>query len=144
MKDDNFQCSNVPNPVNNKIQDITDQKLLKGDIVQCSNTSNPVNTELQEVIKPNVEVKIEPLELDEEFHDALFSEEVEDNTKTESKETNVIIKEESISKNIKHSFHIDNYTICIYFNKDCYPGSNLRKNNIAMLPSSSSWTWSCV
>lgn len=86
-------------------------------------------TKKVDVIKPtvNVKVKIESPELDEEFHDALFSEE-----ETMQKENTDVKIEEIKPKNLIKAV----YEMIIYFNKNCYSGTHTVKKKISNLPMS--------
>lgn len=97
-------------------------------------------------------IKLEQPELDEEFHDALFSEE---EVNTLKKENVDFTKKEKID-NVKHLKELDtnnedansreknmDETLCpnklklsVYFNKSCYPGSGMIKKKVDRLPNS--------
>lgn len=90
-------------------------------------------------------IKLEQPELDEEFHDALFSEEEVDTLKKERVD---ITKKEKVD-DVKHVIEFDtkiknentcekdmDETLYVYFNKNCYPGSGMRKKKIEKLPNS--------
>lgn len=81
-----------------------------------------------DVIEPISDIKMESPELDEEFHDALFSEE-EDTIKKEN--TEIKIKESILKNSIKAV-----YEMTIYFNKNCYSGTRTVKKKISNLPMS--------
>jgi len=113
-------------------------------------------------IEPNLDVKLETPELDEEFHDALFLDEEDDNLQENTntvqekmntvKEKNNIINEvnfkkykevsnidttiEDVVKNTSKTFYKNSYKMSIYFNKDCYPGGHVVKRKIPKLPNS--------
>jgi len=113
------------------------EHILNDDCVESSNDSKTVNNKI------NVDVKVESPELDEEFHDALFSEEEnaknssekESNVGTVKKEMHSAIEEENLST-IKKTLHTESYKICIYFNKNCKPGSHIVRKKITELPDS--------
>lgn len=93
----------------------------------------------------NVDVKVESPELNEEFHDALFSEgndiaknsvKNESNVHSVEKEMHDNIKKENLSSLNKTTLHTNNYKVCIYFNKSCKPGSQIVRRKIAELPDS--------
>lgn len=93
-------------------------------------------------------VKTELPELDEEFHDALFSEEKEVDTmnedieneiaysslKNREKERRTVYKKENLSEEPLETFYQNKYTMSIYFNKNCYVGGRKVNKNISNLP----------
>lgn len=113
------------------------EHILNDNCVKSSNDSKTVNDKI------NVDVKVESPELDEEFHDALFSEEgnAKNNSEKESNvgtvkiETHNDIKKENLST-LKKTLHTNSNKICIYFNKNCKPGSHIVRKKIAELPDS--------
>lgn len=92
--------------------------------------------DLNTIINPNIKIKIETPELDEEFHDALFSEENDDLTK------GINLKERKVKKIIKPNIHKkifdikNSYRMSIYFNKTCIYGSHILKKKLDALPNS--------
>lgn len=95
--------------------------------IGCSIVTNKVD-EKKNVFEPIVDVKIESPELDEEFHDALFQEEEEEDT-MKKENTDVRIKETIPKNSIKAV-----YEMIIYFNKNCYSGTHTDKKKISHLP----------
>jgi len=93
----------------------------------CNQSSN-----ILETINNNIDnnVKVEPTEVDEEFHDALFlDDELNINTNNE-----IYVDKKDNFKIIKEELGTNIYEICIYFNKFCSYGSNMSKRKVNMLP----------
>lgn len=111
--------------------------------VQDSNNVQSLKNE-NNVTELSAKVKAEPSDVDEELHDALFLEDEidkdeekistnkEDNLFLNSEESLHINKNENVFKN-----HIKTHCsdqICVYFNKNCYPGNHLSKRRVQRLP----------
>lgn len=85
----------------------------------------------------NVNIKMEPPELDEEFHDALFCEEEPISKKEVSSESvKDTIKEKIMSTTNKKLLFKNSYIMSIYFNKKCNPGCYITRKKISTLPDS--------
>jgi len=112
---------------------------------------NENNKKEEDDNKDNIfEVKDEPPELDDEFHDALFSDEnisnkiefIEDEIKSEEEVDNKIYENVNyvspaivnIIKNPTKMISKNSYKMCIYFNKDCYPGGHVVRKKIQKIP----------
>lgn len=136
------------------LQSILNDCVENNDVSKTANNKILITQPNNKILITQPNIKIEQPDLDEDFHDALFLEEEVDAKKIEKE--NVInkseknnddnIKEVHAQKRTREQENISNipikrfytniYKMCIYFNKDCYPGSNLVKNKIANIPCS--------
>lgn len=96
---------------------------------------SPVRDTVHSTVNSNV--KMEPPELDEEFHDALFCEEEPIGTKEVSSESvRDEIKEKIISTRNRRFLLKNSYIMSIYFNKKCNPGCHIARKKVSTLPDS--------
>lgn len=112
---------------------------------------NENNKKEEDDNKDNIfDVKDEPPEIDDEFRDALFAGEnvsnkiefIEDEIKSEEEDDNKIYGNVNhvssaivnIIKNSTKMISRNSYKMCIYFNKDCYPGGHVVRKKIQKIP----------
>jgi len=123
---------------------LLDENYIKPEEVDIKLEEVDIIKEEVDIIKEEVDIKSEkvdniPEEVDNKLEEVDYKPAKRKNTKEVNlkEKKKVYLVEKCIEKGVRNSSKLlskSSYKMCIYFNKDCYPGGHIVKKKISSLP----------